>query len=75
MVVVCNDKTDDDHFTEYSVIIVEVLSKSTYQHDRTTKRFSYLNLPSLQEYVLVEQDFVDIEVLRQNDDWKSKHYF
>jgi len=32
-------------------------------------------LPSLLEYVLVEQDFVDIEVLRKNDDWKSKHYF
>lgn len=57
------------------MIIIEVLSQSTYQKDRTTKRFSYLNLPSLLEYVLIEQDFVDIEVLRKNDDWKSKHYF
>ena len=75
VMVVCNDKTEDEHYTEYPVIIIEVLSRSTYQKDRTTKRFSYLNLPSLLEYVLVEQDFVDIEVLRKNDDWKSKHYF
>ena len=75
VMVVCDDKTEDKHYTEYPVIIIEVLSQSTYQKDRTTKRFSYLNLPSLLEYVLVEQDFVDIEVLRKQDDWKSSHYF
>lgn len=75
VMVVCDDKTANEHYTEYPVIIIEVLSQSTYQKDRTTKRFSYLNLPSLLEYILVEQDFVDIEVLRKNDDWKSKHYF
>ncbi len=72
---VCDDKTEDEHYTEYPVIIIEVLSQSTYQRDRTTKRFAYLNLPKLQEYVLIEQDFVDVEVLRKNDDWKSRHYF
>ena len=75
VMVVCDDKTTDEYYTEYPVIIIEVLSQSTYQKDRTTKRFSYLNLPSLQEYVLIEQGFVDIEVLRKNDAWKSKHYF
>jgi len=75
VMVVCDDKTEDEHYTEYPVIIIEVLSQSTYQNDRTTKRFSYLNLPSLLEYVLIEQDFVDIEVLSRNDDWKSRHYF
>ncbi len=75
VMVVCDDKTEDEHYTEYPVIIVEVLSQSTYQRDRTTKRFAYLNLPNLQEYVLIEQDFIDIEVLRKNDDWKSRHYF
>ena len=52
-----------------------MLSKSTCQKDRTTKRFAYLNIPTLQEYVLIEQDFVDIEVIRRKDDWSSKHYF
>jgi len=52
-----------------------VLSKSTHQKDRTTNRFAYLNIPTPQEYVLIEQDFVDIEVIRRKDDWSSKHYF
>ena len=75
VMVVCDDKTEDEHYTEYPVIIVEVLSRSTCQNDRTTKRFAYLNLPSLQEYVLIEQDFVDIEVVRRKGGWRSKHYF
>jgi len=31
VMVVCDDKTEDDHYTEYPVIIIEVLSQSTYQ--------------------------------------------
>ncbi|MFT4926584.1 MAG: Uma2 family endonuclease, partial [Phenylobacterium sp.] len=54
---------------------VEVLSKTTHQTDRTIKRLSYINLPSLLEYVLIEQDFVDIEVMKKSDGWKSSHYF
>ena len=44
------------------MIIVEVLSSSTRKKDYALKRLSYQNLPSLQEYVLVEQDIVGIEV-------------
>lgn len=29
----------------------------------------------MQEYVLIEQDFVDIEVVRHTENWQSKHYF
>jgi Uma2 family endonuclease len=29
----------------------------------------------LQEYVLIEQDFVDVEVCRRVNGWVSKHYF
>ncbi|NQY82150.1 MAG: Uma2 family endonuclease [Alphaproteobacteria bacterium] len=75
VMVVCDDKTDNEYYTESPVIIVEVLSKSTRKTDETTKRINYLNIPSLQEYVLIEQDFVDIEVARKSEDWKSTHYF
>lgn len=71
----CDFDESELYYSESPVIIVEVLSKSTCQKDRTTKRFSYLNIPDLQEYVLIEQDFVDIEVIRRKDDWGSKHYF
>ncbi|WP_298609975.1 Uma2 family endonuclease [uncultured Thiothrix sp.] len=35
--------------------MVEVLSKATRQSDRQGKRLEYLQLPSLQEYMLIEQ--------------------
>lgn len=75
VMVDCDFDESKPYFTDSPVIIVEVLSKSTYQKDRTTKRFSYLNIPGLQEYVLIEQDFVDIEVIRRKDNWGSTHYF
>ena len=71
----CQFDESQPYFTTTPTIIVEVLSGSTQQTDRTTKRVSYINLPSLIEYVLIEQDFVDIEVMRKSDDWKSTHYF
>ena len=75
VIVDCHFDDSEPYFTETPVIIVEVLSESTCQKDRTTKRFSYLTIPSLQEYVLIEQDFVDIEVVSRKDGWRSKHYF
>lgn len=56
-------------------ILVEVLSKSTRRIDETIKRMAYPSIPNLQEYILIEQDFVDIEVCRRNDGWIPKHYF
>ena len=71
----CEDDTENTYYTEKPVIIVEVLSKSTRRKDETTKRRLYQNLPSLQEYVLIEQDIVDVEVCRRSEGWVSEHYF
>ena len=75
LMVVCDDKTDNEYYTEYPVIIVEVLSKSTRRVDETTKLMSYINIPSLQEYVMIEQDIVDVQVIRRSEGWLQKHYF
>ena len=63
VIVDCQFDETEPYYTESPVIIVEVLSKSTRRIDETTKRFSYMNIPGLQEYVLIEQDIVDIEVI------------
>jgi Uma2 family endonuclease len=52
-----------------------LLSKSTRRTDETIKRVAYSSLPSVQEYVLIEQDFVDVEVCRRSSGWVSNHYF
>jgi Uma2 family endonuclease len=70
----CHVDESSSHYSTTPVIIVEVLSKSTHQTDRTTKRLSYMNIPTLLEYVLIEQDFVEVQVMRKSDDWKSTYY-
>ncbi len=75
VIVVCDFDESQPTFTNSPTIIVEVLSKSTRRIDETTKRFNYINIPDLQEYVLIEQDFVDIEVVRKSQGWQPKHYF
>ena len=75
VMVVCKDDSGNDYYTENPVIIVEVLSKFTRRMDETAKKFAYQTLPTLKEYVLIEQDFVDVEVCRRSESWMSRHYF
>ena len=65
----CSNLPDDSHFTESPTLIVEVLSKSTRRMDETTKRTAYQQITTLQEYILIEQDFVDVEVVRRSRGW------
>ncbi len=75
VVVDCHFDDSQPYFTESPILIVEVLSKHTRQMDETKKCVSYINIPSLQEYVLIEQDFVDVQVLRRRESWFPRHYF
>ena len=50
------------------VLIVEVLSKSTSSYDRGAKFDYYRTLPSLEEYLLVEQnEYHVVQYVRQHD--------
>ena len=75
VMVDCTPLPGDSLFTQTPVIIVEVLSKSTRRMDETTKRLAYLQIPTLQEYVLIEQDIADIEVVRRCNGWQPEHYY
>jgi Uma2 family endonuclease len=75
VMVDCHFDNSEPYFTETPLIIVEVLSKSTRKKDTTLKLLSYINIHSLQEYALIEQDFVDVQVFRRNEGWLVKHYF
>jgi Uma2 family endonuclease len=50
------------------LLIVEVLSKSTAANDRTGKFFDYRNIPTFQEYILVEQDFPEVTSFYRKDE-------
>lgn len=75
VLVDCSQMSGDDYFSTSPVIIVEVLSKSTRMRDTTTKLIQYLNLPSLKEYVLIEQEFVSVQVLRKSNHWQPEYFY
>ncbi|HIO93083.1 MAG TPA: Uma2 family endonuclease [Leucothrix mucor] len=75
MVICDDDHSNDDYVRENPVLIIEVLSKSTRKKDKAEKREEYLSIDSLQEYVLIEQDFAEIDVQRRSNNWQSSYYF
>lgn len=71
--VSCDD--EDEYCTEQPTIIIEVLSPSTRNRDRTFKLDTYRQIPSLIEYVIIEQDKCFIEVhQRVSGVWNYKTY-
>ena len=54
-------------------IIVEVLSDSTEKFDRTEKLRNYRTIPSLELYVLLEQDSILAEVFSKQPEGWWKH--
>jgi Uma2 family endonuclease len=75
VMAVCQDTSTHDYYAETPTVIIEVLSKSTRRRDETIKRRLYQTIPTLLEYVLIEQDIVDVEVCRRSEGWVSNHYF
>jgi Uma2 family endonuclease len=57
-------------------LIVEVLSPTTMSIDRREKLLAYRSIESLTEYVLVNQDKMEVEIYRKNDasSWKRTEY-
>lgn len=75
VLVDCDFDDSEPYYTESPVIIVEVISRSTRKMDEKIKLLEYINIPTLNEYVLIEQDVADVTVYRKSDDWRSTHYF
>jgi len=74
--VACDDdSSDDDYVREQPILIVEVLSASTRRRDKTEKREEYIALPSLQEYVLIEQDFAEVQIQRRTNHWHAEYFY
>jgi Uma2 family endonuclease len=70
VVVVCGiPKFEDDELDTLlnPTILIEVLSSSTEKYDRGTKALYYRSIPSLQEYVLIAQDNVQVEHYRRQE--------
>ena len=69
LAVSCVREGVDSHFHRYPKLIVEVLSPSTERIDRQEKRLNYLQLRTLEEYVLVSQNTFEIASYRRAEHW------
>lgn len=48
-------------------LIVEVLSKSSVGYDTRGKLQSYTDLPSLSEYLIIDQEFMSVQLFRRHE--------
>ncbi|HQV22723.1 MAG TPA: Uma2 family endonuclease, partial [Agitococcus sp.] len=71
----CNELAGNSVYTNAPMILVEVLSNSTRRTDKCTKLMAYSQIQSLQVYMLIEQDFVEVEVMRKTKGWLSERYY
>lgn len=72
VVVTCDRPGGDAYFRTAPRLIIEVLSPTTERIDRHEKLSAYRNCPSVQEYALVSQEGMRVELHRRsNDEWKT----
>ena len=71
--VVCDSSQRSMRVQRTPNIIVEVLSDSTEKFDRTEKLRNYRTIPSLELYVLLEQDSILAEVFSKQPEGWWKH--
>ena len=71
ILVTCDPDDSEKYFKTKPSLIVEILSKSTEVTDRREKRLNYQTINNLQEYVLVSQDEMKVEIYRKdsNGNW------
>ena len=75
VMVSCQTQAENELLVANPLLLIEVMSHSTRKADKEIKRLEYLQLPSLMEYVLIEQDFIEIEVLRRSQHWQPSYYY
>jgi Uma2 family endonuclease len=81
VIVTCEPGAETEDENEYIIenplLIVEVLSKTTTRIDRREKKQEYQHLPGLREYVIIEQNRMQVEIHRHRnvgEEWQIEIY-
>ncbi|NEQ41344.1 MAG: Uma2 family endonuclease [Okeania sp. SIO3I5] len=67
VMVTCDPQDTEKYYKSFPCLIVEVLSPSTQDLDRREKRLNYQSLASFQEYILVDQTEMKVEIYRRSE--------
>ena len=68
----CDPRDTQRLFLRYPKVLVEVSSPSTERLDRREKRWAYQTIETLEEYVIVAQDRVEVSIFRRANQWKAE---
>ncbi len=76
VLVSCEEDPENPYFRNAPILIIEVTSPSTEHIDRREKLLFYQQMPSVQEYAIVSQNKMNVEVHRRqpNGSWIT-YYF
>ena len=74
VLVSCDPRDREPYYRQYPCLVVEVLSPHTARLDRFEKFMFYRQLDTLQEYLLISQDYRQVEVFRRSDQWHGTRY-
>lgn len=77
--IYCHEKkfSDEQNFNAIEpTVLIEILSASTKAYDRGVKFKLYRDIPTLQEYVLIDSETIGVEVFRLNQTghWELEEY-
>lgn len=75
VLVSCEENPEDPYFRNEPILIIEVTSPSTEHIDRREKLLFYQQMPSVQEYAIVSQDKMNVEVHRRQPDGSWITYY
>jgi len=75
VLVSCEENPENPYFRNEPILIVEVLSPSTQEIDRREKLLFYQQMPSVQEYAVVEQQKMHVEIHRRQPDGRWITYY
>jgi Uma2 family endonuclease len=68
----CDPRDNDPYFIRFPRLIIEVLSQSTERTDRLEKFLHYTQIETLQEYLLIAQDRVEVTLFGREKNWQSE---
>jgi len=72
VLVACDPTDNARYFRERPTVIIEVLSTETERTDRREKAIAYRHIPTVEAYVLVEQERMAATLLRRTEPgWQS----
>ena len=72
VVVTCDPRDTEEYFILFPRVLIEVLSLESERIDRREKFSSYTQIESLEEYILVAQDHMEVTVFRRANNWQPE---